>query len=138
MGIAVGNTFAISPLFIFLAIQFLFLLGVLECCKKHIFPDERKFSLKEKSDILDMFSEIILLKLKKKLTEKNMNPKASHSVSAFDEISNEIANVMKEEIKKNPNLFKHKLRGSSIFEKEIQIELTKSTDNPIKNSDDIE
>ena len=137
MGIAVGNMFALSPLFIFLAIQFLFLLGTLGFCKKHIFPDERKFTIKEKSDILDMFSEIILLKLKNKLTGKNMNPKASHSVSAFDEISNEIANVMKEEIKKQTIVFKHKRRGSSIFEKEIQIELSKSADNPIKNSDDI-
>ena len=85
-----------------------------------------------------MFSEIILLKLKKNLTEKNMNPKASHSISAIDDISNEIANIMKEEIKKNPNIFKRKRRASSIFETEIQIELTKSTDNPIKKSDDIE
>ena len=110
---------------------------MLGCCKRHIFPDERKFTVREKSDILDMFSEIILLKLNKNLTEKNMNPKASHSVSAIDDISNEIANVMKEEIKKNLNVFKRR-RASSIFETEIQIELTKSTDNPIKKSDDIE
>ena len=126
MGIAVGNTHAISPLFIFFAIQFLFLLGKLGICKKKKIPENRKFTHREKSDILDMLSEIVLLKLTKNLKEKKVNStnNPSHFVSASDDISYEIANMMREEIKNHP---KYIQRGSRIFQDEIIVELVENS-----------
>ena len=120
MGIAVGNMQTISPLFIFLTIQFLFLLGKLGFYKKHIYPDERKFTVKEKSDVLDMLSEIILIKLKKNLSEKKINFKSSTTGETIDNISIEIATIMKNEINKNPYFLRPTITE---FKNEIQVEL---------------
>ena len=76
-----------------------------------------------------MLSEMILLKLKKNLSEKKMNPisKASHSASAIDDISNEISSLMQDEIKKNPYFLNDTISG---FKNEIQLELA---EDAIKN-----
>ena len=79
-----------------------------------------------------MLSEIVLNKLKKNLSEKKINSTntTSQYVSASDDISNEIANMMREEIKNHP---KYIQRGSRIFENEIQVELT---ENSLRNQED--
>ena len=115
---------AISPLFIFLAIQFLFLLGKLGFYKKHIFPDERKFTVKEKSDVLDMFSKIILIKLKKNLSEKKINFKSSTTGETIDNISIEIATIMNSVIRKNPYFLNPTIAEfKNEIQNEIQVEL---------------
>ena len=129
---------AISPLFIFLAIQFLFLLGKLGFYKKHIFPDERKFTVKEKSDVLDMFSKIILIKLKKNLSEKKINFKSSTTGETIDNISIEIATIMNSVIRKNPYFLNPTIAEfKNEIQNEIQVELadyaTKAREASIQN-----
>ena len=82
-----------------------------------------------------MLSKIILIKLKKNLSEKKFDFKSANTGETIDNISIEIASIMKNEINKNPYFLRPTI--TEFKDEVIQVELsgyaTKAREDSIQN-----